>query len=342
MSATPLLTVIIPAFNASAFVREAIESVLENGFSDLELLVIDDGSTDNTVEVVNAIHHPALRLVRQQTNQGVGRTRRLATGRARGRLLAMLDADDIAVPGRFALQVEYLEAAEAPHIVGGAIENFGDRAGVVEFPLRDAEIRAGLLFHDLPIANPAVCMKLAALREAGVNYGEHRGAEDYALWVDALCAGLRFANLPTVVTRMRRHVASLTRLKQSEAEAPACALRARIAERFFPLMTPPQRAALVEALSVNIGGGQRWVDGVCALAQAARCADAVTGVDAATLYRLLKDNFLRMLRYALDHQLIDNDLLEMLTETNADFEHWRMADDGALDLQIVELVSAAG
>jgi len=342
MSETPLLTVIIPAFNAGAFVREAIESVLENGFSDLELLVIDDGSTDNTAEVVNAIRHPALSLVQQQTNQGVGRTRRLATSLARGRLLAMLDADDIAVPGRFALQVEYLEAADAPAIVGGAIENFGDRAGVVEFPLRDAEIRAGLLFHDLPIANPAVCMKRAALREAGVNYGEHRGAEDYALWTDALCAGLRFANLPTVVTRMRRHAASLTRLKQSEAEAPARALRARIAGRFFPHMTPPQRAALVEALSVNIGGGPRWVDGVCALAQAARCADAVTGVDAATLYRLLKDNFLRMLRYALDHQLIDNDLLEMLTETNADFEHWRMADDGAFDLQIVELVSAAG
>ena len=52
MSETPLLTVIIPAFNAGAFVREAIESVLENGFSDLELLVIDDGSTDNTVEAV--------------------------------------------------------------------------------------------------------------------------------------------------------------------------------------------------------------------------------------------------------------------------------------------------
>ena len=185
-------------------------------------------------------------------------------------------------------------------------------------------------------------MKLVALREAGVNYGEHRGAEDYALWVDALCAGLRFANLPMVVTRMRRHAASLTRLKQSEVEAPARALRMRIAERFFPHMTPPQRAALVEALSVNIGGGQRWVDGVCALAQAARCADAVTGVDAATLHRLLKENFLRMLRYALDHQLIDNDLLEMLTETNADFEHWRMVDGGALDLQIVALVSAAG
>ena len=116
----------------------------------------------------------------------------------------------------------------------------------------------------------------------------------------------------------------------------------RIAERFFPHMTPPQRAALVEALSVNIGGGQRWVNGAYALAQAARCADAVTGVDAATLHRLLKENFLRMLRYALDHQLIDNDLLEMLTETNADFEHWRMVDGGALDLQIVALVSAAG
>lgn len=341
MSATPLLTVIIPAFNAAVFVREAIESVLDNGFADFELLVIDDGSSDDTAAVVTAIRHPALRLVRQQTNQGVGVTRRLATSLARGRLLAMLDADDIAVAGRFARQVEYLLAADAPHILGGAIENFGDRAGIVEFPLRDAEIRAGLLFHDLPLANPAVCLQLDALRGAGVNYGGQRGAEDYALWTDALCAGLRFGNLPAVLTRMRRHGGSLTRLKQSEAAAPARALRARIAARFFPQMTAPQRAALVEALSVNIGGGQRWLDGVCALAQAACCAEEVSEVDAATLRRLLQENFLRMLRHALNHQLIDNDGLEMLTETNADFERWRMAAGGALDLQIIALVTAA-
>jgi glycosyltransferase involved in cell wall biosynthesis len=339
MSKTPLLSVFIPAFNAAAYVREAVESVLDNGFTDFELVVVDDGSTDHTADVVAAIRHPALRLVRQPVNLGVGATRHSGIAGLSGRYLGLLDADDIAVHGRFEQQIAQLEAREGPDIIGGAIENFGEGAGVVSFPIDDAAIRAGLLFHDLPLANPAVCMRLAPLCAGRIAYAQTGGAEDYALWADALIAGLRFANLPVVVTRMRRHAASLTRSAAAEVSIHARVVRRRIADHFFPQMTVIEREALVNALSVNLGGGRRWIDGACAIAHAAALAPTVAGADAAVLRELLKKNFLRMLRHALANRLVDNEVLEMMTETNTHFERWRMAGGGSLDADIMALLT---
>ncbi len=340
MSTTPLLSVFIPAFNAAAHIREAVESVLESGFADFELVVVDDGSTDHTAEVVAAIRHPALRLIRQPANRGVGATRRDGIAALRGRYLGLLDADDIAVRGRFERQVAQLEAAGGPDIIGGAIEYFGDVGGVIAFPAADAAIRAGLLFHDLPLANPAVCLKLAPLRAGRIAYAAAAGAEDYALWVDAMIAGLRFANLPEVVTRMPRHGASLTRSAAAAVSEQARLVRRRLAGYLFPQMNDNECAALVNALSVNLGGGQRWIDGACALARAAALAPAVAGIDGARLRELLRRNFLRMLRHAAGNGSIDNEVLEMMTETNAYFERWRMDDGGSLDAEIMALLAA--
>ena len=337
MSETPLLTVIIPAFNAGAFVREAIESVLENGFSDLELLVIDDGSTDNTAEVVAAIRHPALRYERNVGNQGVGLVRRRAVELSRGRLLAMLDADDVAVRGRFDAQVHRLETAGGPDIIGGGIEFFGEFSGTVEFPSEDSQIRAGMPFFDLPIANGTASMKAQPLRDGIAVYGAMGGAEDYALWADALVAGLRFENLPVVATRVRRHAASLTRSAGGLVFAEGCNVRRRVIGHLFPALAPAESAALVSALSLNLGGGQRWIDGVCAMAHTVRLAAEAPGIDVDYYLTRLESNLMRLIEHARNSGAIDNEDLEMITEKNADFEQWRNARHGALDMRIVTL-----
>ena len=339
MAREPLLSVLVPAYNAAATVREAVESALDNGFADLEVVVVDDGSTDGTVAVVESIRHPSLRLLRQPANLGVGRTRRAATAQLRGRYAAMLDADDLAVAGRFARQVECLAADGGPDIVGGAIEFFGDGAGVVGFPLEDAAIRATLMFYDLPLCNGAACLKLAPLREGRVNYGEAAGAEDYALWADALAAGLRFANLPQVMTRVRRHAGSLTRAARERVFAEGCRVRRRVLSTQFPALGAAELDALTEALSVNIGGGQRWLDGARALARAVAQAPAVAGIDGALFRRRCEERLLAQIDYARGAGVIDYDTLEALTEQDSDFERWRNADGGALDCRIMALVA---
>ena len=106
----------MPVYNGAQFVRAAVESVLDNGFADLELVIVDDASTDDTVNVIESIRHPAVRLVRQPENLGVAATRRRGIELLRGRHVALLDQDDIAVPGRFAAQVNALEQADGPDI----------------------------------------------------------------------------------------------------------------------------------------------------------------------------------------------------------------------------------
>lgn len=336
----PLLSVFIPSFNGEKYVREAIESVLDNGFADLEIVVVDDGSTDGTVQAVEAVRHPALRLYRNPANLGVVATRDRSVSLLNGRYMALLDQDDIAVAGRFEQQVSRLEAADGPDIMGGAVEFFGDEQGQYFFPSGDAKIKASLLFFVCPLANPTICMKLAPLREGRIRYATDIGvAADYAMWVDAMQAGLRFENLPVVLTRYRRHGAAMTSKLSAECAASGRRVRQKVVDIFFPGMAAGERAALLDALSTNLHGGSRWLDGVYALAHAAMLAKGVPGIDAAWLMKSLENVTVGMIERALKAGNADNDTLELMTETSVHFERWRAADAGALDARIMALIN---
>jgi glycosyltransferase involved in cell wall biosynthesis len=338
MSGTPLLSVYIPAFNAGDFVREAVESALDNGCTELEVVVVDDGSADGTARIVESIKHPALRLVRHSENLGIALTRQRSVSLLRGRYVALLDADDIAVAGRFEKQINRLEAAEGPDIVGGGVEFFGDRHGMCFFPSSDAQIRAGLLFYDCPLANPTVCMKLAPLREGRIGYSaDTGGACDYALWVDAMRAGMRFENLPIVLTRYRRHGAAMMRKPPADWIAQACRVRRRVVETYFPRLDADERDALVDALSRNLTSGPRWLNGIYALSHARMLVPDARRIDAATMINLLENNLMRLIDRGIRRGAADNKTLEMMTETSEHFEKWRAADNGAIDARIMAL-----
>jgi len=336
---TPLLSIFMPTFNGAPFVREALESVIDNGFAGFEIVVVDDASTDDTVAVVEAIRHPALRLIRQPQNLGVGLTRQRAIGLLRGRHVALLDQDDIAVPGRFEQQVARLETAGGPDIVGGAIERFGDdkRLGVAAYPQSDAAIKSMLLFTS-PIINPAACMKLAPFRERRIDYRPETGpGADYALWVDGMRAGLRFENLPQVVTRYRRHAASYTASDYGNVVSHMHSIRGEVIAHYFPAMTDAARAALADALSGRIVSRAGWAAGASAMAQAAMLAPAVPGIDVADMLDRLEVQLLNFIVRGLEVQATDFAALEALTDQDDNFEQWRARDSGALDRRIMAL-----
>ena len=336
---SPLLSVFIPTFNGENYVRDAVESVLENGFSDLEIIVVDDGSSDDTVRIVESIRHPAVKLFRNSANIGVVPTRQQSLPLLGGRHLALLDQDDIAVAGRFAQQVNRLEAADGPDIIGGAIEFFGDEQGQQFYPSSDARIKAALLFFICPLANPAICMKLAPLRDGRLRYSLDIGfAADYAMWVDAMCAGLRFENLPVVVTRYRRHREAMTRKLSVQCAASGRSVRRRLVDVYFPALATHEREALSEALSTHISGGSRWLQSIYAISHAAARANDIAGIDSAWLIKSLETVVLDMIERALKMGNADNETLEMMTETTEHFARWRAANGGALDARIMALV----
>lgn len=200
----PEITVAMPAYNAAADLREAMDSILAQTFEDFELLVVDDGSTDGTFALAGATGDSRVRVERLPGNRGRATARNMALGRARGRYLAWMDADDIAHPRRLELQHVCLEAQPDTHICGAGVEYFGHSQAVEFFPELPEAARAAALFG-APVPNGCCLLRLDAVRSFGLRYDAALArAEDMAFWADALLgAGLRATNLQIPLLRYR-------------------------------------------------------------------------------------------------------------------------------------------
>ncbi|WP_433528301.1 glycosyltransferase family 2 protein [Micromonospora sp. CA-263727] len=214
---TPRVTVLMPVHNAADYVEAAIGSVLRQTYRDLELLVVDDGSTDRTEAVVASITDPRLRVL-HRPRAGIVASLNAGLDEARGELLARMDADDVMGPERLARQVAYLDRNPEVVACGTDYELFGAMSGRVRMPRTPAACRARLLFGTC-IAHSSAAIRLAALRSAGIRYRPEYGyAEDYRLFTELSQHG-DLANLPYVGLRYRvaDGQVSATRLAEQRA-----------------------------------------------------------------------------------------------------------------------------
>ncbi len=199
---TPAVSVLMSVHNGAPWVADAVRSVLAQTAGDLELIVIDDGSTDATPEILGRVSDPRLRVLRQ-ARLGLTLSLSRALGLARGALVARLDADDVALPERFARQRAFLAAHPDIGLLGtGAreVDAAGREVALVVPPADDAAIRRALIRR-----NPFVHSSVMARREAVLRAGGYDAtlpvAQDYDLWM-RLAAVTRLANLPEpLVTR---------------------------------------------------------------------------------------------------------------------------------------------
>lgn len=214
--AAPLVTVLMPVYNGQRFLREAIESVLGQSFSGFEFLIIDDGSTDSSPEILASYHDPRIRREKNPVNRKLPYTRNLGLKLARGKYLANMDCDDVALPGRLQAQLDFLSAHPGIGACGGWVEKLSYRGGrlrereTVKYPEDPGTIKARLLF-DQPLANPSAMMNLSLARAAGLKYRpEHlAGLEDWGFWQEA-SSFFQIANLPQVLLHYRFFEDNLT------------------------------------------------------------------------------------------------------------------------------------
>jgi len=209
---TPRVTVFIPTYNREAHIADAVGSVLAQTFADFELLVIDDGSSDGTVAVVESFHDPRIVVARHEQNQGIPRTRNHALALARGEYLANLDSDDLCHPRRLERQVAFLDA-HPDHAVVGTWGRDVDEGGrrrrrVRREPLRAADVDVHLLFR-CALRNRSVMLRTAVAREYGYDEAFTR-CQDYELHA-RMAAHHRLANLPEVLVYARQHEGRFTR-----------------------------------------------------------------------------------------------------------------------------------
>jgi glycosyltransferase involved in cell wall biosynthesis len=214
MSLEPKVTVLIPVYNRGKYVAEAIKSVLAQSFTDFEVLLIDDGSTDNSVEVMRSHTDPRVRLVCNERNLGIPQTRNKGLALARGEYLAMLDSDDYAYPTRLAKQVNFLDRHRDYALIGtwtGGMDEKGRFLRRVRvWPVSPGEVQARLLFQCCP-AQSSIMARTAILREYGYRE-QYAVSSDFDLWV-RLVRRHKLGNLPTVLIRSRMHGDRITREK---------------------------------------------------------------------------------------------------------------------------------
>jgi len=175
----PKVSVVLPVYNVAAHIQQTIESLLRQTFTDFELLVLDDCSTDDTVAKVNAISDPRLRLIRNSHNLGRAGTDNAALEHVTGEYLAKMDGDDICHPERLAKQVAFLDQHPAVNVVGSFMQNFGADTYLNRYPADPAAARVLTLFT-LPTGNPPMMLRASLFKEQGLRYdAKLRQTEDY-------------------------------------------------------------------------------------------------------------------------------------------------------------------
>jgi glycosyltransferase involved in cell wall biosynthesis len=201
-------------FNGEPFVAEAVESVLNQTFGDFEFIIIDDGSTDGTAEILSRYRKIDSRVaVREQTNRGQVPSLNSGCALACGRYIARMDADDIALPERLERQISYLE--ENPQVVLlGSLVDFIDASkrelAPIPFPTEDEGIKRWLFdLHGVPFSHPTVVFRTEAFRAVQGYRPAFAPAEDYDLLI-RMAERWQLANFPAALLKMRRHSQSLS------------------------------------------------------------------------------------------------------------------------------------
>ncbi len=219
----PPITVLLPVHNGERYLEQAIASVLAQSFEDFELLIVNDGSTDRTQEIIDAFRDSRIRRITRSSNLRLIATLNEGLGLARGRYVARMDADDLCAPRRLELQYRYLEAHPEIGVLGSAvrvIDEHGRPGPVYRFP-RGHDLIDWAMPLVCPMAHPSVMMRRDAVLAAGGYAAWALHAEDYDLW-ERMSRLTRFANLPEPLLDLRKHGGSVT-VREAERTAATVA-----------------------------------------------------------------------------------------------------------------------
>jgi FkbM family methyltransferase len=232
MKCSPAVSVVMSVYNGQAFLAAAIESILSQTFRDFEFLIIDDGSSDKTPEILStcAKQDGRIRVVRHE-NKGRAVSLNIGIELSKSPYIARMDADDISLPNRIKEQLEFMERHPEVGLLSGTYERINSEGRVLDtirlLP-RDAEIKVAMLVYN-PMCHPAAMMR----REVAIACGEYRkaflDADDYDLWL-RMSERSQLANLEQPILQYRVHSNQVSFVNSSHQSL--CVLAARTAAAF--------------------------------------------------------------------------------------------------------------
>ncbi|RKY31599.1 MAG: hypothetical protein DRP67_02325 [Candidatus Omnitrophota bacterium] len=215
----PKVSVIMAVYNGEKYLKECIDSILNQTFSDFEFIIINDGSTDKTEEILQDFKDERIRIVNNKENLGLTKSLNIGLSISKGKYIARIDVDDIALPQRLEKQVKFLDENQDVGLVGTwfyVIDEEGKIIGKEKYPINDAEIRKVLLKGN-PFFSSSVMFRKECIEKAGKFREEFIRAQDYDLWL-RISEKYKVANIPEFLCMRRYHPDAITVIKKREQE----------------------------------------------------------------------------------------------------------------------------
>ena len=225
----PLISVLLPVYNAQDYLRESIDSILGQTFTDFELIIINDGSTDGSKAIIDSYADPRIMII-DQKNAGLPVSLNRAIAKAKGKYLARQDADDVSLPTRLSEQAAYLESHADCALLGTwaqIIEKDNLTNRTLTHPCENGEIQIKLLFYNC-FVHSSVMIRKATLNQCGIypEDPEKFPPEDYDLWL-RITQVAQVANLPKMLLQYRELPGSISRQKLEIMQARARKMSSR-------------------------------------------------------------------------------------------------------------------
>lgn len=179
----PKISVVMPVYNGAKYIREAIDSILNQTFTDFEFIIVNDCSTDRTEDIIKSYTDERIRYIKNEKNMGVAASLNNGFDIAEGEYIARMDADDISLPQRFEKQLEFMEANKDIAVCGCEVELFGDAEKTDTYTVfGKANMKINLLFSSC-LCHPAVVLRRSVIEKEHYRYNDYFDKlEDYELW----------------------------------------------------------------------------------------------------------------------------------------------------------------
>ena len=211
-SSSPQVTVLMTVFNGEKYLAKAVESILDQTYRDFEFLIIDDGSTDHTREILESYKDPRIKVIHNQLNMGIPISSNIGIALSQNGYIARMDADDVSLPKRLEAQVAFLEANPEIGLLGTAVQDIDSEGRIIAKPRIDMYesymIQFGLAF-ECPLEHSSVIFRKKVVEEVGGYSSELGLGEDHHLYL-RLIGSTQFANLRQVLLFHRENESSIT------------------------------------------------------------------------------------------------------------------------------------
>ena len=213
----PLVSVIMPVYNSEKYLSLAIRSIINQTYREFELLIISDGSSDNSPNIIKEYVETdsRIRIIDNGANRGLVYSLNKGIEESKGKYVAIMHADDISLPERFEIQVDYLEQNEDISLLGTNVRYLGtldiSRMGMGPDMIKVMFMGLNMLYH------PTMMMRRKDIIDKKLRYKDfYFSAEDFKMWTDAVVSGLKIANLSDVLLEYRIHDSQITSVYNSK------------------------------------------------------------------------------------------------------------------------------